>query len=166
MPTPYDAPPDWIDRDLVLDFFWKFSVFECALKREGFLRDGGSDSAEPNWRKFGDSIRGRFGEVSAEGFQEAVRALTAASPCRQVVREGRLDWESLQRRPEESEEGFVLRLVRTARNNLFHGGKYPDGPIAEVARDKTILMAALRVLDGCYELHPGVAHWAQESGAS
>ena len=158
----YDAPPDSLDRSLVLDFFWKFSVFECALKREGFLRSGRKKAAEPDWEKFRKSIRGRFPEVNLNGFKEAVRALIEASPCRQVVCEDRLGWEDLCKRDDEFEEEFVLRLVSAVRNNLFHGGKYPDGLITEVARDKQILRAALSVLEGCYELHPSLARWADE----
>jgi hypothetical protein len=160
---PYDAPPHGLDRDLVLTFFWKFSVFECALKREGFLRSGWNGAAEPDWDKFGKSIVGRFDDVRASGFQVAVRTLKDASPRRQVVNDGCLGWESITQRPGESEEEFVLRLVKTTRNNLFHGGKYPDGPIAEVARDQTILRAALGVLGGCYELHPDVAQRVREA---
>lgn len=127
----YDAPPDSLDRSLVFDFFWKFSVFECALKREGFLRSGRNKAAEPDWKKFRKSIRGRFPEVILNGFKEAVRALIEASPCRQIVCERRLGWEDLFRMDDESEEEFVLRLVSAVRNNLFHGGKYPDGLITE-----------------------------------
>jgi hypothetical protein len=163
MSMPYDAPPDWLDRELVLGFFWKFSVFECALKREGFVQAGRNDAAQPDWSGFGKLISGRFGEVRAKGFQAALRTLKEASPRRQVVRGGQLAWERVERQGAESEEEFVLRLVRTARNNLFHGGKYPDGPIEEVARDKAILRAALGVLEGCYELHPGVARWVKEA---
>ena len=144
----YNVSPDPLDRDLVIDFFWKCSVFECALKREGFLRKGYNDVAEPDWDEFGRSIARRFGEVRTVGFQEAVCALKKASPCRQVVRDGRLAWKELVQRPDESDEKFVLRLVKTARNNLFHGGKYPDGQIAEISRDKDILRAASKFLKG------------------
>jgi len=147
----------------VLDFFWMFSAFECAMKREGFLRRGHKDAAEPDWEKFGKSIQGRFREVRVNGFPEAVRALMKVSPHRQVICEGRLRWEDLEPKPDESHEEFVLRLVKTARNNLFHGGKYPDGEIAEVARNKEILRAALRVLKGCCELHPGLARQVGEA---
>lgn len=160
---PYDAPPDQLDRELVLDFFWKFSVFECALKREGFLRAGWNDAAEPNWKEFGRSIQGRFGDVRAIGFPEAVNALKDASPRRQVVRDGQLRWEEVLQQPNESEESFVIKLLKTARNNLFHGGKYPDGAIEEIARDKAILKAALKVIEGCYELHPEIARWEGEA---
>lgn len=158
----YDLPPDSLDRNLIHEFFWRFAVFECALKREGFLRKGKNDAAEPDWEKFGECIHGRFIAVrGVNGFFEAVDTLKAASPRRQVVRDGKLHWDVLQQRPGESEEGFVLRLVKTTRNNLFHGGKYPDGPIAEIARDKTILNAALRIIEGCYELHSGIANWVE-----
>lgn len=126
---------------------------------------GRNDSAEPDWRGFGKSIRGRFRDVSAHGFHESVRTLKYLSPQRQVVRDGHLRWESVKQQDHDSEEEFVLRLVKTVRNNLFHGGKYPDGPIEEVARDKAILKAALGVLQGCYELHPGVARWVQDAAA-
>jgi hypothetical protein len=153
---PYDAPPDLLDRDLVFDFFWKFSVFECALKREGFLQVDRNDGAQPNWNEFGKRISGRSGEVRADGFQDALRALVEASPQRQIVLGGRLAWQPVERRIEESEEEFALRLVKIVRNNLFHGGKYPDGPVKEIARDRHVLLTALSVLKGCSELHPGI----------
>lgn len=161
MPVSYDATADLLDRNLVFNFFWKFSVFECALKREGFLAR--KRKAEPDWKRFGESIAGRFGEVRAVDFQESIVTLVAASPRQQVTHNGQLEWKNLERRADQSEEGFVLDLVRTARNNLFHGGKYPDGPVAEVARDKAILRAALTILEGCYELHQGVARWVKEA---
>lgn len=150
---PHDPPIDKLGRKLVLEFFWRFSVFECSLKRGGFLRSGRREAAEPDWERFGKSIRGRFGEVRAKGFEAAVSTLKKASPCRQVARDGKLGWEPIAQEEGMCEEHFVLRLVRTVRNNLFHGGKYPDGPIEEVARDKAILNAALKVLEGCRELH-------------
>lgn len=150
---PYGLPPGELDKEV---------VFECALKREGFLRTDGQ-AAEPDWRRFGKSIQGRFQEVRLIDFRDAVRTLVKQSPRKQIVRDGMLRWKDIQRTKRESEEEFVLHLVKTVRNNLFHGGKYPDGPIAEVARDKRILVAALKVLDGCRELHPGIARWAQEA---
>lgn len=155
--------PDTLDRDLVFDFFWKFSVFECALKREGYLKTGRNKGAEPNWNTFGSQVQERFAQVAAPGFVEAVAKLIQLSPQRQVVRGDRLGWEPIEQKPSESEAAYVLRLLKTTRNNLFHGGKYPDGPIAEVARDRDILRTALAILDGCYELHDGVKGWIDEA---
>jgi len=88
-----------------------------------------------------------------------VEKLRQLSPRRQVVRNGRLGWAPIVRQAGESDEVYVLRLLRASRNNLFHGGKYPDGPIDEVARDRDILRAGLTIPAGCYELHAGVKRW-------
>lgn len=152
----YLADASAIDRDLVLDFFWKFSVFECALKREGFLTTGRNNGAEPNWSRFGSKVQGRFAKVTVPDFGEAILKLKQLSPQRQIVDGERLGWEPVVQKSDESEEAYVLRLLKTARNNLLHGGKYPDGPIEEIARDRDILRTALTILDGCYELHDGV----------
>lgn len=155
--------PQGLDRELVLEFFWRFSVFECALKREGFLRSGRNNVAEADWERFGRDIHGQFASVSLHGFREAVDALKGFSPRRQVVRNGELGWDSLVERPDASEETLTLRLLRTVRNNLFHGGKYPDGPIQGVARNGAILGAALTILDGCYAIHAGVKRRVDEA---
>lgn len=159
----FRLPPDELDRDLTLDFFWKFSVFEYALKREGFLRIGRNNAAEPDWDRFGIAVRGRFAQVANPAFADAVRKLKLLSPRRQVVHGGKLGWDAIVQGPGESEEAYVLHLLRTVRNNLFHGGKYPDGPVAEVARDRDILCATLAILDGCYELHDGVKRRIDEA---
>lgn len=159
----YDTPPNFPDQSLVFNFFWSFSVFECALKRNKFLRQGRDNAAEPDWEKFGESIRGRFSEVHTNGFSDAVEALMKLSPHKQVVKNGQLGWRKICQKPNESKEEFVLRLLRAVRNNLFHGGKYPDGPVTEVARDSKILKAALSILEGCYVLHPNIAKWENEA---
>jgi hypothetical protein len=52
----FRLPPHALDRDLVLDFFWKFSVFECALKRAGFLKTGRNNGAVPDWDRFDSEV--------------------------------------------------------------------------------------------------------------
>jgi hypothetical protein len=159
----FDLPPHALDRDLVLNFFWRFSVFECALKREGFVKAGSRDAAEPDWEHFARAITGRFAKVSVPGFSDAREQLRQLAPRRQVVRDGRLGWEPITEKDQESDESFTLRLMKTARNNLCHGGKYPDGPIEEIARNRSILRAALTILDGCYEIHAGVRQWIEQA---
>jgi len=73
-----------------------------------------------------------------------------------VAPEGTLGWAETKRGPSEREEEFLVRLVRTIRNNLFHGGKfpYPDGPVQDVARDRELINSALVVLKEALALHP------------
>ncbi len=141
-----------VDRELVLEFFAYFSRFEYSLKRSGFLRQG--EKAEPNWDTYANSLRGRFKEVHAPRFREAVAFLLSAPPNTQVVSGNHLGWAESVRGNGEHDECYVLRLVRTVRNNLFHGGKYPypAGPMPDVARNRRLLEAAIAVLGECLDL--------------
>ncbi len=159
----FTLPPNALDRELVFEFFWKFSVFESALKREGFLRtDRHSNAALADWGRFGREIQGEFTRVSVPGFTKATEQLRKLSPRRQVVRDGRIGWDPIQQNGQSDAE-YTLQLMRTVRNNLFHGGKYPDGPIEEIARNRDILRAALTILNGCYEIHGGVRRRIDEA---
>ncbi len=159
----FPMPPDALDKDLVFEFFWKFSVFECALKREGYLKKG-KGAAEPDWDEFGKFIHGKARMIGKD-FLEAALELRKLSPRKQVNESQRLGWKALAQSDGESDEAYTIRLLTTVRNNLFHGGKYPDGPEFEVARDRKIIRAALAILDGCYELHPGIKGMIEEAAA-
>jgi len=150
----FPVPPDALDRDLVFDFFWRFSAFECALKRTGFLSANPHVAAD--WRSFAKAIQGKFSTVEHFAFREAVDKLMRLSPKRQILENGKLDWEKIERKPGQSDEEFTVVLLKTVRNNLFHGGKYPGIHIDEIARDRDILAAASIILAGCYPLHAQV----------
>ncbi len=193
--TSFPKFPGEIDRKLVFDFFWKFSVFECALKQGGFLkkagrepsRDAGFGSgdrqctaqphqrkaipAEADWDTFGNAIKDDFSRVASPGFQEAVTKIIGLSPKKQVIdKDGKLDFQPVKQGVGESKAAYSLHLLRIARNNLFHGGKYPDGGPSSIAprqivRDQEILRAASIILDGCYELHPAIKQSIDEVAA-
>jgi hypothetical protein len=50
-----------------------------------------------------------------------------------------------------STEQFTIACVRTVRNNLFHGGKFPMpvGPVDDVAHNTELVSSSLRVLRAC-----------------
>lgn len=146
----YDLPPEALSEN-VCKFFWKFSVFECTLKTRGFLK-GSEDYAQPDWDKFTKEIDGRFKEIRVTGFEEACRKLESKPPKRQMVKESRLGWREIKRKEGQSYDSYIIALVKTVRNNLFHGGKYPDGPVEEIERDNELIDAALVVLEGLSQL--------------
>jgi hypothetical protein len=160
----FTLPPNSLDRELVFEFFWKFSAFECALKRKQFLRADRYGNAMADWGQFGREIQGEFTKVSVPGFAKAAEQLRELSPHRQVVRNKRMGWEPI-RQNGQSDAEHTLDLMRTVRNNLFHGGKYPDGPIEEISRNRDILQAALTILEGCRELHAGVKRLLEDEAA-
>jgi len=58
----------------------------------------------------------------------------------------------------------VLLSVRTVRNNLFHGGKFPDGVITDPLRDEQLIRDCLAFLKGLLglPLPKGVANVFKE----
>jgi hypothetical protein len=151
------------DRDVVLRFFALFSRFEYSLKRSGFLKTG--EKAEPNWDTYSNSIRGRFEGIQDQVFQDAVAFLVKEPPKTQVVTGSALNWKATVQGNGECHERFVLRLVTTVRNNLFHGGKYPPplGPMNDVARNRRLLEAGITVLMQCLELSSRVRSAFEEA---
>ncbi len=107
----------------MFEFFAFFSRFEYALKRAGFLKNG--DKAEPCWDRFANSVRNRLFTKADSEFQAGREYLMRKPPDTQVVVNGGLGWRSTPKGDGESDEQYLLRLVRIVRNNLFHGGKYP-----------------------------------------
>lgn len=151
------------DKDLVFSFFAVFSRFEYALKRGEFLAN--KEVAEADWNAYAKALRGRFETVSAAGFQDAIAFLRQAPPQKQVVENGELTWRDSAHGNGEALEAYVLRLVCTVRNNLFHGGKfpYPVATVPDVGRNRRLLESALTVLEGCLSLSPAVREKFEEA---
>lgn len=134
----------------------------CAKARRILRLD--KPAAEAEWTSFGKEITEKFEKVETIDFTAAAAKLRQLSPRKQINRNGILGWEKIDQR-DESNAVYTLHLLKLVRNNLFHGGKYPDGGILEVSRDKEILRAALTVFGGCYELHAGVRNRINEIAA-
>ncbi len=85
-------------------------------------------------------------------------------PGTQVASETDLDFKPTIQGNGEHHENFVLRLVRTIRNNLFHGGKYPLRPVDDDARNPRLLEAGITVLEQCLDLSERVRETFKETG--
>jgi hypothetical protein len=143
------------DGKTVLVFFAFFSRFEYALKRSGFLVKN-KDEASPDWDAFANDLRGRLDAITDPCFRDAVAFLQNEPPRKQVLVGGAPDWAENPRATGEHHENYLLRLVRTIRNNLFHGGKYGSAPVADDARNSKLLAAGVTVLSHCLALSPEV----------
>jgi hypothetical protein len=138
--------------DHAVPFFVFFSRFEYALKRGGFLktpreqkcRKKIDDSASPNW----DSFASVLGQKFLDEVRDSAKAETILTtpPKKQVVVKGNdLDWR----------DGSSIRTaadlfvaVRRLRNNLFHGGKFPNSslPVGNPDRDDRLISEAIEIL--------------------
>jgi hypothetical protein len=129
-------------KDVSFDFFYWFSRFEFALKENGCLKDRSPGSkAEPSWER-----------LKIEGYtasREACR-LVEMHPKRQYVTEGGgLRWEpvGIEHCRKDDELCRVITMLRTVRNNLFHGGKHGDEDLDSKERNVELLRCSKVVLD-------------------
>jgi len=140
------------DRQLAWQFFVFFSRMEYALKRtRRYLKNVAN--AEPNWDRFGSDHDERFSGLLSLPLTQAVRYFEANPPRKQIQVDGSMAWsEPRSRRANERLLPWLLLAIRTVRNNLFHGGKFPLIPMPDPSRDRDLLVHALTVLNAALEL--------------
>ncbi len=139
-----------------------FSRFEYALKRAGYIgQDGGA--AKADWDKFENDLSGlpagELAPVLACG-----EYILQNPPKKQVVKNGGLGWENSA--PTASAIKTLLRYVGRVRNNLFHGGKFPEGPVHDEPRDRDLLSSGRSVLQALLKvpsLPDGIRHYFGEA---
>jgi hypothetical protein len=129
------------DSRLIFEFFMVFSRIEFALKRSGYFR-GDSNRAEPDWEKFSNTYQGKFDRLISPEFQQACEYYITHPPKKQVVHDDQVVWKENIQGEGESEFSWIIRSIRTVRNNLFHGGKFPYDQV----RDNTLLFHGLVIL--------------------
>lgn len=134
--------------NLAFDFFFWFSRFEFALKENGYLKSHEpGKNAEPGWDEFVEKWQEQY-TSSAEA-----RLLLKSPPERQVVLEGnKLHWGTVRLDFCKSDLAKVVRLVKTVRNNLFHGGKHGGAGWDDPIRTQELLEASLALLHQFAEL--------------
>lgn len=147
-----------VGRDLLLEFFLTFSRMEYALKASGFFKPGRGNppNAGPDWDRFAVSLRDKFQSEDNPQLREACEYLNDSPPWKQVIVNNELTWDSPSAWPaNESDIEYLLKMVGSVRNNLFHGGKHNrlhEGP----ERTKKLLNSSLVILKRCLALSPKV----------
>lgn len=128
---------------LAFDFFFSFSRFEFALKENGYLKSHKAGvSAEPGWDKFTKRMHAKYSPSP-----EAI-ALLAAKPEQQIVgAHNDLQWKAVDLTNCHSELDKVVRLLKTVRNNLFHGGKHGGAGWDNPTRTNMLLSTGTSLLD-------------------
>jgi hypothetical protein len=146
------------DRERAIIFFLFFARFEYALKRARFTRKNEGE-AEADWDQYASSgaVANLVEKNNEERFKAAVALLKAEPPKKQFVNNGVLAWG-----PDGYKGPFNLArifcLVRRVRNNLFHGGKFPEGPENDISRDQKLLGASIVVLQACLDFDEDLRH--------
>jgi hypothetical protein len=127
---------------LAFDFFYWFSRFEFCLKDNRYLKhDEPGANAEPGWDKFVAKHAATY-KPSREA-----KELLAAPPERQIIlANGELDWQPVGIADCKSDLAKIARLVKTVRNNLFHGGKHGAAGWDNPTRTQSLLSTSKAVL--------------------
>jgi hypothetical protein len=150
------------DRELVFKFFIAFSLFEKALKENGFHQErGNSEDIQPDWDKFAKEINVQLLSIinlpDHLELETAVNYLLNHPPKKQVFRDERIQFINT-RRSSNSDTEWLAVLINRVRNNLFHGGKFSyDYP-----RDTELLRYSLIILEEWANLNSKVKRSLQE----
>ena len=149
-----------VDKELVMEFFVVFSRFEFALKKAKYLERENGD-AFPNWDAFSKKYRDEFDPQKEIQLSEAWDYLKNEPPMKQIVVDGQLDFEVNKQFTGKFSLFEAQLAVRTVRNNLFHGGKFPNsGVVDDPARKTKLLSMCLVLLKEMLKLDPVVkAHF-------
>lgn len=130
------------------DFFFWFSRFEAALKENAYLKNEQPGSvALPGWD--------RFVTRWAPHYQPSASAthLVALAPQRQMVGAGQsLTWDVTPVAQGALPLAVVVVMLKTVRNNLFHGGKHGSADWDDPQRTRELLEAARPILDELADL--------------
>ena len=136
--SPQDIPDDL--RELCMEFFFMFSRFEYALKENGFHKKSKYKNAEPNWKQFLKKYRSIYAP------SDEARNLMNNPPERHIVRDGSCQWEKISLTNFSSDLDKVVFILKTIRNNLFHGGKNSHSDWDNPARNTFLIKNAISVL--------------------
>jgi hypothetical protein len=141
--------------ETAVEFLAVFSRMEYALKLGGFPV-GGDANVQANWDLFANTVNDAFMALTDAGVVEAREFLLQHPPRKQVLKGHKVTFVAQNIDAKQRPTQQVLLMVRTVRNNLFHGGKFlPDGE-QEPGRNKLLVAYGLRVLLACSVLHEGV----------
>lgn len=148
------------DRQLAWQFFIFFSRFEYALKRSGKYLKKDSDFAEADWDNFAKDFSRKFSKFASPELQQAVDYFIE-SPPRKLKRKGTQieysePWKYNSNNSNYTFFEWLLLSIRTVRNNLFHGGKFPGTPISDPSRDRVLLYHSITILNHCFALDDDV----------
>lgn len=150
-----------VDNELLLEYFLTFSKIEYALKISGFFQHTAPKNvnpikppdAKPDWDNFANSLRNSFDRNSSEVLTDACNYFFDQPPNKQVIVNEGVAWESPVIPNNEHSIQFLLRMIRSVRNNLFHGGKFNN---EDEERTTLLLINSLIILRECLKLSPDV----------
>ena len=119
----------------------------------------GSGDAQPNWDRFAADHNRSFEQLGNPDLAAAIAYFRASPPRKQTRTDGNLGWSEPQRYDGNGPLlTWLLLCIRTIRNNLFHGGKFPRFPVHDPSRDRELIEHSLAILSSSLSLDTAVEH--------
>lgn len=109
---------------LACDFLGVFSRMEYALKASIKYAFGNGKEVKANWDGFANDIGKQFSAIDDKEFKDAVDYLLNHPPRKQILENSILRFADQEIEKKQTTAQQTLLMIRTVRNNLFHGGKY------------------------------------------
>ncbi len=130
-------------KQLAFGFFYYYSRFEFALKEHKYLKNEEiGETADAGWEK----LVKKFAQVYVAS--ESAKKLIGLHPKRQIVSVGlELNWRPVGIAHCNNDLCRVVVMLKTIRNNLFHGGKHGDADMDSIARNIELLTTGKVILD-------------------
>lgn len=141
-----------IPPELACRFLGVFSRMEYALKSTRYAIGSDRDVA-PAWDQFSNEIDCAFHQITEPAIVEARDYLLTHPPRKQTLAGKSIVFidQIIDKNQKPTQQ--ILLMVRTVRNNLFHGGKYlPEGE-AEIGRNNILVLHSLNILLACSKLN-------------
>lgn len=129
--------PTQNDKGLILDFILWFSRVEYALKSDNTFSIQNNGHFQANW----DALMNELAPHSIP--QELSEALTYIKSNPPLKQTGFMQWQLVQ---STSDWDYLIRALKTVRNNLFNGGKHHTGPVLQPVRDRELLEHCLLIM--------------------
>ena len=143
---------DDADRKLAWQFFFMFSRFEYALKRQKYVRDDRKD-AQAAWKRFANDYAKSFAIDDDPQLQRAISYIKESPPKKQIHENRELGWAEPRLYASGPLLPWLLDQIQIVRNNLFHGGKFPHTAVSDPSRDRQLIASALIVLGHVLKLN-------------
>lgn len=129
-------------KNLAFEFFHRFARFEYSLKENGNVQSGPRGVAQADWNAFTTAYQANY------QLSDYAKELLGSPPDVQKVRDKRLmEWAPLSFDVDKSELSNLVLVVKTVRNNLFHGGKHSAAGWDNPDRMRFLLSRSIEVLD-------------------
>ncbi len=142
----------YIDDELILKFLKVFSRAEYALKNVKDFRH--ATKAEANWDKFANKIHEEFLERSDCFSDEAKEYLWNNPPKKQTIDNDELSFKDFEIDKGQRSTQQLLKMVKSVRNNLFHGGKHTPSTaeVNNTERNQRLIESSIVIIKACMDL--------------